>query len=56
MSIDEMKEAIIRRYGFEHPNTIGFFNACEGMDEMRINVLKLVFDYLYNHSLQIEEE
>lgn len=29
MTVNEMKNAMVEQWGFEHPNTIHFFTVCE---------------------------
>ena len=36
MTIKEMQNNIIRRFGFEHPATIYFFEECERTDDLFI--------------------
>lgn len=42
MTIEEMKNQIIEKFGFEHPKTIEFFERCEKVknfgDEYRLGV------------------
>jgi len=36
MKINEMKNNVIRAFGFEHPATIYFFNECERANDYTI--------------------
>lgn len=54
MKMNEMKTAMIRKFGMEHRNTVGFFEVCEKLEGYNVEVLKIAFDFLYN--MDIEEE
>ena len=43
MTINEMKDNVIRTYGFEHPATIYFFEICERTDERWL--LEIAYDF-----------
>lgn len=47
MTIEEMKTEIIHKYGFEAPETINFFRACEAKaDEGKEFYIGLLYDVL----------
>ena len=43
LTIEEMQTNIIRRYGFEHPTTIRFFQYCE--KETDLGCIQLVYEF-----------
>ena len=46
LTVEEMQTNIIRRYGFEHPTTIRFFQYCE--KETDLGCIKLVYEFDIN--------
>lgn len=47
MTLEEMKTEIIHKYGFEAPETINFFRACEAKaDEGKEFYIGLLFNVL----------
>ena len=43
LTVEEMQTNIIRRYGFEHPTTIRFFQYCE--KESDLGCIQLVYEF-----------
>lgn len=43
LTVEEMQTNIIRRYGFEHPTTIRFFQYCE--KETDLGCIQLVYEF-----------
>ena len=54
MSKDEMMTLIIRKYGFEHEDTISFAQAV--MDQMDDSTLKDFFDEVMNAPIENEDD
>ena len=46
LTVEEMQTNIIRRYGFEHPTTIRFFQYCE--KEADLECIQLVYEFDIN--------
>ena len=46
LTVEEMQTNIIRRYGFEHPTTIRFFQYCE--KETDLKCIQLVYEFDIN--------
>ena len=43
LTVEEMQTNIIRKYGFEHPTTIRFFQYCE--KETDLGCIQLVYKF-----------
>ena len=43
MTLNQMKDAVIRTFGFEHPATIYFFECCEMDDDLLLCEIAFAF-------------
>jgi len=56
MTIKEMQDNIIRRFGFEHPATLYFFEECERTNDLFIIEVAYYFAIGWKDADEEEEE
>lgn len=54
MTINEMKNNVIRAWGFEHPATIYFFGECERTNDLML--LEIAYDFAMGWKDEDEDE
>ena len=54
MTINEMKNNVIRTFGFEHPATIYFFGECERTDD--IDIIEVAYWFAMGWKDEDEDE
>lgn len=54
MKINEMKNNVIRAFGFEHPATIYFFNECERTNDHTI--IEIAYEFAMGWKDEDEDE
>ena len=47
MTIEQMKTAVIHKFGFEHPTTLYFFDCCELFDNDQL-MIEISFEFAIN--------